>query len=52
MKENVIMGHLIPAGTGSRKFKDLRIWIEEESDSVTEESDSVTEELVKEAETE
>ena len=26
LKENVIMGNLIPAGTGLRKFRDLRVW--------------------------
>jgi DNA-directed RNA polymerase subunit beta' len=46
LKENVIMGHLIPAGTGSRKFKDLRIWVDEEK------SESVPDEIVKEANTE
>jgi DNA-directed RNA polymerase subunit beta' len=30
LKENVIMGHLIPAGTGLKKFKHLRVWKEEE----------------------
>jgi len=25
LKENVIMGHLIPAGTGQRKFKDILV---------------------------
>ena len=29
LKENVIMGHLIPAGTGSKHFKNLRVYIED-----------------------
>lgn len=38
LKENVIMGHLIPAGTGIRKLKNLNVWnknkIEEETEDV------------------
>ncbi len=30
LKENVIMGHLIPAGTGLSKFKKLRVYSEQE----------------------
>ena len=26
LKENVIMGHLIPAGTGLKRFKKIRVW--------------------------
>jgi len=28
LKENVIMGRLIPAGTGLQKYKELRLWVE------------------------
>ena len=47
LKENVIMGHMMPAGTGIRKFNDLRVTgpdlylddsEEEEIDLVSEES--------------
>jgi len=32
LKENVIVGHLIPAGTGQRKFKDIFVGSQEEYD--------------------
>jgi DNA-directed RNA polymerase subunit beta' len=35
LKENVIIGHLIPAGTGLKKFKHLRVWVEKEEDGST-----------------
>jgi len=28
LKENVIMGRLIPAGTGLSKYKPLELWVE------------------------
>jgi DNA-directed RNA polymerase subunit beta' len=34
MKENVIVGHLIPAGTGQRKFNDLIVTHKEEYQSL------------------
>lgn len=34
LKENVIVGHLIPAGTGQRKFKDLFVGSQEEYDQL------------------
>ena len=37
LKENVIVGHLIPAGTGNRKFDDLVIGSNEEYKELTEE---------------
>jgi len=39
LKENVIMGHLIPAGTGLKKFKELLVWsdLDEEEESEKEE---------------
>ncbi len=41
LKENVIVGHLIPAGTGQRQFKDLIVGsIEEYEDLVTATSES------------
>jgi DNA-directed RNA polymerase subunit beta' len=36
MKENVIVGHLIPAGTGQRVFSDLIVGSEEEYDRLVE----------------
>jgi len=36
MKENVIVGHLIPAGTGQRRFSDLIVGSEEEYDRLVE----------------
>ncbi|MBY0433160.1 MAG: DNA-directed RNA polymerase subunit beta', partial [Cyclobacteriaceae bacterium] len=36
MKENVIVGHLIPAGTGQRKFNDLLVGSEEEYEKMVE----------------
>ena len=34
LKENVIVGHLIPAGTGQKKFRDLIVGSQEEYDSL------------------
>jgi len=34
LKENVIVGHLIPAGTGQRKFKDIFVGSQEEYDKL------------------
>ncbi|MEP3389555.1 MAG: DNA-directed RNA polymerase subunit beta' [Reichenbachiella sp.] len=34
LKENVIVGHLIPAGTGQRQFQDLIVGSQEEYDSL------------------
>jgi len=36
LKENVIVGHLIPAGTGQRKFKDIFVGSQEEYDRLVE----------------
>jgi DNA-directed RNA polymerase subunit beta' len=38
LKENVIVGHLIPAGTGNRKFDDLIIGSNEEYEQLTQET--------------
>ncbi len=35
MKENVIVGHLIPAGTGQRKFNDIIVTHKDEYDALT-----------------
>ncbi len=43
LKENVVMGHLIPAGTGLKKFRDLRVWNKDN------EIDRVEEEMVEES---
>jgi DNA-directed RNA polymerase subunit beta' len=36
LKENVIVGHLIPAGTGTRKFNDLKVGHKEEFEKLVE----------------
>ena len=38
LKENVIVGHLIPAGTGQRRFKDLIVTHQDEYDAMMEAS--------------
>jgi len=40
LKENVIVGHLIPAGTGTRQFSDLKVGSKEEFDSLVEHASS------------
>ncbi len=40
LKENVIVGHLIPAGTGVRKFQKMLVGSQEALDSLTEEAKS------------
>lgn len=35
MKENVIVGHLIPAGTGQRRFNDMIVTHQDEYDALT-----------------
>jgi DNA-directed RNA polymerase subunit beta' len=47
LKENVIVGHLIPAGTGSRRYGNLIVGSKEEYEKITEEKRSDTE-MVKE----
>ncbi len=47
LKENVIVGHLIPAGTGQRIFKDLMVYSKEEYERM---SESVKEDTTKETE--
>jgi len=41
LKENVIVGHLIPAGTGTRLFSDLIVGSKEEYDALTHRRDSI-----------
>jgi len=41
LKENVQMGHLIPAGTGLKHFRNLRVWVEEDD------KEEISEETVK-----
>ena len=41
LKENVIVGHLIPAGTGQRKFNDMIVTSRDEYDASTEAMTSV-----------
>ena len=36
LKENVIIGHLIPAGTGLKKFRHLRVWADKTEDGPSE----------------
>ncbi len=45
LKENVIVGHLIPAGTGIRRFSDLIVGSKEEYENLTHKN-SVDEDLV------
>jgi DNA-directed RNA polymerase subunit beta' len=40
MKENVIVGHLIPAGTGQRVFNDMIVTHKDEYDAFVEQSES------------
>jgi DNA-directed RNA polymerase subunit beta' len=37
LKENVIVGHLIPAGTGNRRFTNIIVGSKEEYERITEE---------------
>lgn len=32
LKENVIIGHMIPAGTGIKQYKDMKLFTEDQSD--------------------
>jgi len=41
LKENVIVGHLIPAGTGQRRFNDLIVGSEEEYKRLVDEQTGV-----------
>ena len=36
LKENVIVGHLIPAGTGTRQFSHLKVGSKEEFEALVE----------------
>jgi DNA-directed RNA polymerase subunit beta' len=47
LKENVIVGHLIPAGTGNRRFSNLIVGSKEEFERLTEEK-KYTHEAIKE----
>jgi len=47
LKENVIVGHLIPAGTGNRRFSNLIVGSKEEFERITEER-KYTHEIVRE----
>ena len=47
LKENVIVGNLIPAGTGIRKYSDIKLVIEkEEEENETEEEEEVKETVI------
>jgi len=46
LKENVIVGHLIPAGTGSREYNNLIVGSQEEYDSLMDSTSSTDEESV------
>ena len=39
LKENVICGHLIPAGTGTKEYKNLVVGSKEEYDRLVEQRD-------------
>ncbi|HEX9935052.1 MAG TPA: DNA-directed RNA polymerase subunit beta', partial [bacterium] len=49
LKENVIMGHLIPAGTGLKMFKQIRVWSDDDSvpDRPVSKKEKAAEETVK-----
>ena len=42
LKENVIVGHLIPAGTGSREYNDLIVYQEREYDDLLNEKNKTS----------
>ena len=42
LKENVIVGHLIPAGTGQRHFEKMIIGSQEEYDRLSAEKEKMT----------
>ncbi|MDC0584644.1 DNA-directed RNA polymerase subunit beta', partial [Bacteroidales bacterium] len=44
LKENVIVGHLIPAGTGVRKFQDVVVGSKEEYEKLSGKTDAVSKE--------
>jgi DNA-directed RNA polymerase subunit beta' len=44
LKENVIVGHLIPAGTGLRSYQDLVVGSQEEYDMLKAAKEDVSEE--------
>ena len=44
LKENVIVGHLIPAGTGLRTYEDLVVGSQEEYDMLKAAKEDVSEE--------
>ena len=46
LKENVIVGHLIPAGTGSRDYKDLIVYQEREYNSLLEDNNKVKKAII------
>jgi DNA-directed RNA polymerase subunit beta' len=50
LKENVLLGHLIPAGTGFRAYTKMRVEKHGEAPAIEEEQESVLEELAEEAE--
>jgi DNA-directed RNA polymerase subunit beta' len=45
LKENVIVGHLIPAGTGTRQFQDVIVGSQEEYDRMMSEKEAVPQEV-------
>jgi DNA-directed RNA polymerase subunit beta' len=51
LKENVIMGHLIPAGTGLKKFKNIIVTSKEYEEAKEELAPKLEEEKVEEDET-
>jgi DNA-directed RNA polymerase subunit beta' len=50
LKENVIVGHLIPAGTGLREYQKLIVGSQEEYDKLMAAANGVEESSIKEAE--
>ena len=50
LKENVIMGHLIPAGTGHKKYKELMVFTAEPVIAAKPEPERITEVMAEESE--
>jgi DNA-directed RNA polymerase subunit beta' len=45
LKENVIVGHLIPAGTGMRKYDDMEVLSSVYAESKAEQEEAIADEV-------
>jgi DNA-directed RNA polymerase subunit beta' len=52
LKENVIMGRLIPAGTGLSRYRNLKLVVEETQEEIPEIPDEAVEDEIDQAEVE